>query len=340
MKLKKGQILYINDIKYKVLNMVEYKEDTWIWQEYEIVGNTKRCWLTIEENENKQIEYWVYKPLLAYVNTDQITLNLNNKNYELYEKGKAKVKNYFGGADVDIGETCEYFDFISEDKKTIISVEKWQGETEKSMGTLIPNEKVRITEEIDKVEAKNQATSNKITTITLVLTFIVIPLIMIIISVIGSIGKNSIMNYLNDNKTKYEYITSVTSNTTNKKAKVYKSSFSTIDATVKDIIDGVPEGITKTIDSEEYTDEDGIGLETKSEYAYIYMENENVYIQVSDKIYVENSGTMYHSRRGTYYYRTYRSTNTSSEYTSYANSARQNSINSRKSSGGGTSSGK
>ncbi len=36
MKLKKGQILYIDNQKYTVINMIEYKEDTWIWQEYEI----------------------------------------------------------------------------------------------------------------------------------------------------------------------------------------------------------------------------------------------------------------------------------------------------------------
>ena len=37
--------------------------------------------------------------------------------------------------------------------------------------------------------------------------------------------------------------------------KVYKSSLLDIDATVKDIIDGVPEGITDTIDSNPNTEE-------------------------------------------------------------------------------------
>ena len=38
MKLKKGQVVYIQTEKYTVINMIEYKEDTWIWQEYEIKG--------------------------------------------------------------------------------------------------------------------------------------------------------------------------------------------------------------------------------------------------------------------------------------------------------------
>src|SRR5574344_136649 len=139
MKLKKGQILYIDSVKYTVINMVEYKEDTWIWQEYEIVGNSQHKWLTIEEGENKNIEYWVYSPIKTTVNTKGMEVKYNKKIYQLYEKGKETVKSYFGNADVDIGEKCEYFDYISEDKSEIISIEKWVGETEKSIGTNIPS---------------------------------------------------------------------------------------------------------------------------------------------------------------------------------------------------------
>ena len=35
-KLEKGQIIYINEKKYEVLNMIEFKERGWIWQEYGI----------------------------------------------------------------------------------------------------------------------------------------------------------------------------------------------------------------------------------------------------------------------------------------------------------------
>ena len=333
MKLKKGKILYIDNIKYTVLNMVEYKEDTWIWQEYEIFSNSGRGWLTIEEGENNNIEYWLYTPIRASINTKAMTVTYNNKNYELYEKGTARVKGYFGAADVDINEACEYFDYISEDKSEILSIEKWIGETEKSIGTNIPSGRIQITQEVEKVAKSKNAVA---VSIAMVLLFVVLP---IVVGIVSCIDNNSMRKYLGDTA-KYKYVTSVTSNTTKSKAKVYKSPLSTIDATVKDIINGVPEGITKTIDSEPGTDEDGIGLETKNEYAYIYEEDGAIYVQVSDKKYVETSGTTYHTTRHYYYYRTYRSNNTSSEYTSYANSAKQNSINSRKSSGGGTSAGK
>ena len=118
------------------------------------------------------------------------------------------------------------------------------------------------------------------------------------------------------------------------------SKYATIDETVKDIINGVPEGITKTKDMDENDSSDGIGLETSKEYAYIYIEDSKVYVQVSEKKYVETSGTTYHSSHYHHYYRTYKTYNENSTYKSYATSARQNSINSRRSSGGGTSSGK
>ncbi len=41
-KLKRWQIVYIDNIKYTVINMIEYKEDSWIWQEYEIRGERRR----------------------------------------------------------------------------------------------------------------------------------------------------------------------------------------------------------------------------------------------------------------------------------------------------------
>ena len=53
-----------------------------------------------------------------------------------------------------------------------------------------------------------------------------------------------------------------------------------------------------------------------------------------------NTGSTYHNRYRTYYYATYNSNRSSYTYSTYRNSARQQSVNSRTSSGGGTSSGK
>lgn len=345
-KLKKWQIVYIEKVKYTVVNMIEYKEDTWVWQEYEIkhdAGGAVR-WLCVEKDENNKIEYSIYDKYYGEIKENEISFYSQNTQYELYEKGTATVKDYFGNADVDVGESCEYIDYISEDKTTILSINKWDGEIEKSKGEYIDTSKVRITNEIDTKKIEMEKSNKKRSKIIdwVIKGVIYVPLIIYIFLLLtpGLFVNKSIQKYI-DKQKKYTYVTSVTNNTNREKAKIYKSPYGEIDTTVKDIISGVPEGITETIDSDPNTEEDGIGLKTKNEFAYIYLENGNVYVQVSDKKYANNNtGSTYHHRYRTYYYTTYNSNRSSYMYSTYKNSARQQSVNSRTSSGGGTSSGK
>lgn len=306
-------------------------------------------WLCVETDENGQTEYSIYKAYYGSINTNEMFLTIDGIQYELYEKGIATVKNYFGNADVDLYESCEYIDYITKDKKNVISVEKWEGEIEKSQGEYIDSLRVRITNEQDIEKMQREKTENKKSKllVLMICALFFLPVIFSLFSTLfsGLFVNKSIGKYLEKqskaSSPKYSYVTSVTNNTNNKKAKVYKSTLATIDAVVKDIIDGVPEGITDTIDSDPNTQEDGIGLHTSKEFAYIYSENGAIYVQISEKEYVNNAGgTTYHSRHHTHYYRTYSSTRKSTEYSNYSYSARQNSINSRLSSGGGTSSGK
>ena len=96
-KLKKWQVLYIDNTRYVVVNMIEYKEDSWIWQEYEIKNElSQHKWLCIEKDEYGQTEYSIYTPYYGSVDTDEIFIVANGKEYELYEKGIATVKDYFG----------------------------------------------------------------------------------------------------------------------------------------------------------------------------------------------------------------------------------------------------
>ena len=339
--LKKGQVLYIRGEKNVVINMIEFKEKSYVWEEYEIVNQQtqKHTWLSVEKDEDdNSIEYYVYEDYNYYINEKENEFISNNKTYKLYESGTTYVKNYFGNADVDLGEKCNYKDFMCDDDKTIISVENWAGEREVTIGYKVEQIDIRIMEEYEQVGPISS--TKKATTVYKFIGCVIAALTLVIIWLPLGGSKNSIRKYLKTNNSKYNYVTSVTNNENNKKAQVYMSSFETIDETVKDIINGVPEGITKTKDLGEGNSNGGIGLETSKEYAYIYMENNKVYVQVSEKKYVENSGTTYHSSHYNHYYRTYRTTNENSTYKSYAASARQSSINSRKSSGGGTSSGK
>ena len=342
MKLKKGQIIYIKAKKYTVINMIEYKEDTWIWQEYEIKGTNSYKWLSVEMDENNKIQYYLYDRYIGNININEIEFQSENKTYELYEKGIQTVNNFFGDVDVDKYEQCEYFDYQTKDEKSIISVEKWEDEIEESIGILLDETNIQITDEIEKSEnssIKNNGPKTGNSSIIIWIFFAVMFLPMIISMFSGLFVNKSIQKYLQKETTKYRYETSVTNNTNNEKAKVYESRLGSVDETVKDIIDGVPEGITKTSGNENKPDE-GIGLQTKKEYAFIYKENQKIYIQVSSKKYLNNSGTMYHSNHYRHYHTYYSGVYASNKYNNYAYSARQKSVNSRTSSGGGTSSGK
>ncbi len=346
MELKKGQIIYINSEKYKVINMINFSEKNWQWQEYEIVNEfNQHKWLEIEEDENKQLEYCLYDYYNAKIDTnlDEI-YGKDFTKYKLYEKGKAIVIDYFGNADVDKFESCDYITYISEDQNTVISVENWNGEIETTIGRYILPDKIKITDQIEKNKNYNNVDTNfktyKVTKYIIWIFFIILFLSPFLASLKGLFVNKSIEKYLNKNTSKYTYVTSITNNTNREKAKVYKSSFTSLDETVKDIIDGVPEGITKTSDIDKTTENDGIGLQTKNEYAYIYKETDGIYVQVSTKKYLNDSGTMYHSRHYHNYYRSYTNPISSTVYDNYAYSARQSSINSRTSSGGGTSAGK
>ncbi|MCI8760995.1 MAG: DUF4178 domain-containing protein [Clostridia bacterium] len=344
MKLKKGQVILVNGEKYIIKNMIEFKEDAWIWQEYEVVNqNHVVKWLIVEEDENKELEYSIYERYQGRINISNLEFMLGDKVYQLYEKGRAIVNDYFGSVDVDKYETCEYYEYMTKDETELISVEVWEDEIEYSRGYYIENKDIRITEEIEKFQDPMKEMKYKnvgVRAILVIFWGLIFFLVIKTILGLGVFSKQSIEQYLKNETGKYTYITSITNNTNQKKAKVYESSYSSIDLTVKDIIDGVPEAITQTIDTNPNTDEDGIGLQTNKEYAYIYQENGKIYIQVSDKEYVTSSGTTYHRRHYHHYYNTFGSTRKSTTYSNYAASARQKSINSRSLTGGGTSSGK
>lgn len=362
-ELKLGQIVNIDSIKYSVINMIEFSESGWKWQEYEVASdNGQHKWLSIETGDDNNVEYWLYSKYTGYIDDSKLEFEINGTKYSLYEKGVARVDNYFGNADVDILERCTFIDYISEEKDKIISVEKWEGEIERSIGEKIVPEKIKITDEMDENVRKrysaNASTKRGIGCIMLPI------MLVFIIGAITTIfkGGQKIQSYIDNSSGTYEYVTSVTNNVNNTKAKVYKcTKYSTVNEVVRDIINGVPEGIkdVKTLNddgssttslgtasiSQSYTyseeaETNGVGLTTKSEYAYVYKEDGCVYVQVSKFKYLDDGGSTYHSSRTHYYSRIYSRGISSNGYTSYSSSARQESINSRKSSGGGTSSGK
>lgn len=335
-KLKNGQVIKIKNETYTVVGMIEFVEDSWIWQEYKIKSNSGRIsWLSVEEDEGKK-QFSIYEEKFNIPNTSSMNFKFQNEDYSLFEKGTAKVKSYFGAVDVDRNEKVNFSEYISYNKKSLISFENWSGEIEKSIGKYVDETDIEITDEVRTVKVSTPKRKESILIVVFSLLFIAVP---ILLAGIGSFftSRNALSKFL-EKSTDFTYVTSVTNNENNQKAKVYKTNLS-IDEAVKKIIDGEPERIKKVTDA---SDDEGIGIFTNSEYAYVYESEDNVtYVQVSKKKYVTEGTNAYHSRfRTRGFYRTYTTNSTNSSYNSYLSSARQQSINARRSSGGGTSSGK
>ncbi len=146
--LKESQYILIDKIKYKILNGVKYKEKSSYWMEYKLQNteSSKIYYLNVELS-NKAILYEILKDTKL-----QIKMNIiyNNTEYELYEKGDAKVETYFGMTDIGLNEEVSYYEYTNkEDKTKILSIEKWRDEVEISIGKIISLSSIKILKEFE-----------------------------------------------------------------------------------------------------------------------------------------------------------------------------------------------
>ena len=144
--LKESQYVLIDKIKYKILNGVKYKEKSSYWMEYKLqnLETSKMYYLNVELS-NKVILYEILKDTKIQV---KMNIIYNDNEYELYEKGDAKVETYFGMTDIGLNEEVSYYEYTNkEDKMEILSIEKWKDEIEISIGKIISLSNVKILKE-------------------------------------------------------------------------------------------------------------------------------------------------------------------------------------------------
>ena len=196
-KLKKWQIIYIDNIKYLIINMIEFEEDKNIWYEYEIRDELGKSKILCIENEN---EYYIYTPYSGDINEKDKNLNINGRDYEILDEGTAIVKNYLGNVDVDIREQCQYINYISNDKKHIISIEKWDDGVEKSQGEYIDSSRIRITDTIEEPDAKQYKNNIKENKKKSKIAMIIIPILaVIVIFIVNIFNSNPLQKYIEKN---------------------------------------------------------------------------------------------------------------------------------------------
>lgn len=286
-----GQLLIIEGAKYEIAGKIEFKnlKDNCMWEE---------CRL-IQKRDGR--EYWLsYDNLYKEYSLTRMVRSSNTSGYKLVDSGKGKVTRVEGIVDAEVGDTFEFEEYEDNSEENIISIERWEGEEEVSEGYYLDRDEIKIFEGIESAEKNFNFFNKKFLTIIGIIIFG----ILIYCFVTGEKTPN-IAQYLKKQTLYYEYITSITGEN-KEKADVYKASFTSVDAVVKDIIDGI-EG--KTEDVRKNEQDTSTTILTKDEYCFIYEDkiDKNILVQISSRKYAYTSNkSPYHSSSVAHsYYRNY-----------------------------------
>ncbi len=357
-----GDVLNIEDKEYRIVGKITYRNslDNCYWDEYRmfsVVGN-KEAWLSIDDTYNEYSISWM-------------CLMPNKSGYHEVDRGCEIVMSRMGNVDVDSGERANFIEYEDASEENIISEEIWSDGTEYSYGHYLDASDI-LFERSEPNKVSGSANSGVVKAVVVFSIVIMAAAILLPLgtTVFGALFQNgSVQKYL-EGSSKYAYKTSITGED-KEKADVYEAkSFYTVDAAAKDILKGI-NGKTKNVQENTEDSDNSVAILTDEEYCIVYMsdDSETVLVQVSGRKYAYTTDKeMYHgtSRTRRYYRRFYRtlgyssdssryrsysspyssfsdtniSYNSSNTYNSYSSSIRQSSTRTRKSSGGGISSGK
>lgn len=359
--LHKDQHLKIERDEYRVIGGIEFhnRSDGSRWTEYclqEISSNQTR-WLSVD---NIYEEYALYRPCTNSSEFEE--MKIQRSGYREADSGTAAVTSCFGSVDTKSGDTVSYREYEDSTEELIMAVEQWEDETDYSKGYYL---------DLDEIVLLGGGTAGGGASGFFNRKNIIIAAVVLAVLGGGSwffmqSGKKTIHKYLKDNAA-FTYQTSITSDLNSKEKADVFSTVMTVDETVKDIIQAID---GKTEDVQKNGEDDSVAILTNDEYCLVYTStDQRTMAQISSRAYVyQSTNTPYHATSNThsYYRRFYYSrgffsdknrfkrsasgfenysdgmveSNPGDPYKSYSNSVRQSSINSRKSSGGGISSGK
>lgn len=357
---KVGTKLNINGLEGVVIGYIEYanpQDGNKNWVEYRLRTPKGECWLSCDEIYNEYSISWPANHVRGNIGPE----------WHKVDEGIQIVRSYAGDVDVDPGERADFIEYEDAEEEHTLSVEMWEDGTEYSAGKYIERQEIFVT---GYEEPKRRTDTIEQISKILGIMFAVFVVFCMFGGMFSGIGTKKISKYLK-NSTFYTYETSVTGNE-NQKADVYKYYVSgTTDEVARSIIDGI-EGQTESVTQKDDVTDEEIAIVTEKEYCLVYHPEDDagkVYVQVSPRKYNYTSDNApYRSSSSTtkwyrshYYSSSYSSDSSSYSKTpsaysmysgdtvhnigngyfdSYSNSVRQSSINSRRSSNGGISSGK
>ena len=355
MVFKIGDVLNVDGYEYFIIGKITYKntKDNMRWDEYRMtpVDGGMEKWLSIDD---------VYREY----SISHKTFTFSNRGYNLVDSGTEVVVSRSGSVDVSFGDRAQFYEYEDSTEEKIISKEIWSDEVEMSEGYYLDEDEITFVRHDTKKAFKIKYLSSIVTLafIGIFCLFFFGPNLVSLFHTVPSIQKAI------DNDSRLRYVTSITGND-DLKAKVYKinSAFSP-DTVTKWIVDAI-EGETEQIQQDTTEGSEAVGILTQKEYCLVYRaEDSDVYVQVSGRKYAFKNDTApycstskVHDYYKLFYYSagydkdkdTYNNSSSpydsyygerlvlsDNTYNSYSRSVRQSSVRTRRSSGGGLSSGK
>lgn len=329
--LSLGQKLRIRGSEYYIAGTADYKQKQFQWTEYKLEGGKEELWLSVESSTPGKVDFSLFQT----ISLNQVTFSNQNKKatyqnttFDCVDAGNGKVGKSSGRVDFDYNEPFSFREYEATNGK-LLSWEKWEDETEVSLGETLRESEIEILEG-EKKKINNIKPSSVIWGIAGIATILVfvVPWIssLFALPIIDSIKKDS----------RFSYVTSVTAtDNSRKKSHIYETSLSP-DQVCRHIIKIDPENIDSIASPNEQGAEEVL-LQTKKETVLIYIsEDSTTYVQVGKK----DTDTGYAPYRAARSYHSMRGFYNTSRYNTYLHQARQESINARKARGGGTSFGK
>lgn len=363
-----GSKIKVEGTPYVVEGAITFKQnDGSKWTEYRIRSQAYHMdkWLSVDTQYD---EYALYTKSSS--GSDFSSENMGSNGYKMVEDNYARVIDYKGNVDVDLGDIVSYREYEDSTEELLLSIEQWDDEIEYSKGHYVDKnsiEKIDSSSLYEPVGLENNSIKPKHIIYILMIGFIVVILLSFMKSSLLGLGKKeSLSNFIKSNEN-FIYVTSITSDLdSNKKADVYSTNSSVEDASML-IIEGIKGNIA---DAQENREDGTVVITTSDELALIYTSEDNeTLVQLSTREYVYSSrSNPYRSHHTTgRYYRSYYfgrvyqedrnrfgkapdgysdfsgegfTSDDNNRYKVYSNSVRQSSTSTRSSSGGGTSFGK
>ncbi len=141
-KLKDGDEIEIGRDACIVLGGITFSSAGYKWREWRLEKSGKEYWLSMILYGKKELALFEKKTPVEWDGRPKF--EYNGIHYVRFEKSRCQIIECFGDVDVEQGQTCELHEYADKNRERFLSFEKWDKETEMSVGRPLPHSAVTV----------------------------------------------------------------------------------------------------------------------------------------------------------------------------------------------------